>query len=134
MAAYSKEEILTLHASQSRTLTDYKLPRLADYFKELNTQNLCYTLADRVAREELWLSAKKLMLEDRVKLQQKIQMAECRFQPHTNLLRPQPPQNKPAAGKPVLESVGSLHAGKARRLEESKRSSQGHSTASAPSQ
>lgn len=104
-SSYSKEEILKLHSSQAQTLSDYKLPRLADYFKELNTENLCYTLADRGVREELWLNAKKLMLQDRVKLQEKIQLAECRFRPETNLLHAKPRATKQAAGRPMFESV-----------------------------
>ena len=94
-----------LYQSKKATLSDFRLPRLSDYFKSLNTENMSFTLVDRMSREELWVKARNMLVEDRRKLQDKLIAAECTFEPQVKPQRNKKQTVNSGLGAPSLESV-----------------------------
>jgi hypothetical protein len=60
-------------------------------------------LADRASREELWLKARDLMMEDRQRLKETLEIKDCSFRP--NIEKNMQNYSKKAQGAPVLASV-----------------------------
>lgn len=104
---------MNLYTAKNPSLANYRLPKLSEYFKELNNENMSnfisigYTLADRLSRSELWTKARELMMKDRLKLQSKLQMFECTFSPQL-VFNPGDERNRHTKAQFLL-TVGSVY-------------------------